>query len=162
MHSHMHCRPLKGWAWKTKWHLMTLSNTNIIWYWWQRSECLCKRSWNNPVRGKQVYLENNLYQWHFFYHKSITDWPGIKPRPTSWEVKEQPPQPWHSHWLVLYSCTCGYEVYTYVLYSSLCVLVADVCCLECAFFTKRHHNVVLAGNMARSSFWLNVWTVVLW
>lgn len=42
MHSHMQCRALKVWAWKTKWHLMTLSNTNTIWYWWQRRECVCK------------------------------------------------------------------------------------------------------------------------
>jgi len=32
---------------------MTLSNTNIIWHWWQRSECV-QTSWNNPVTGKHV------------------------------------------------------------------------------------------------------------
>ena len=35
---------------------------------------------NNAKRKNLKYLENDLSQCHFVYHKSHTDWPGIVPR----------------------------------------------------------------------------------
>ena len=126
-------------------------------------EWMCvEHSWNDAVRGKQKYSENNLYQWHFSNHKYHMDWHAIKNVPARCETNQQPPQPWHSHRVVLYSGKYGYKVCTYIPQGVLCVPVALVRRTECASFTARHHNVVLAALIACSSLWLNVWTVVLW
>jgi len=37
--------------------------------------------WNDTVTGKQKYWERNLWQWHFFHHKTHTDWHGTAPTP---------------------------------------------------------------------------------
>lgn len=37
--------------------------------------------WNAACRGKPKYSERNLAQYHFDYHVSHVDWPGIEPVP---------------------------------------------------------------------------------
>jgi hypothetical protein len=41
------------------------------------------------------YSAKNLYQRHFFHHKSHMDWPAIELGPTSWEGENYPPEPWY-------------------------------------------------------------------
>jgi hypothetical protein len=42
---------------------------------------LMEHRWNEIDRGKPKYLERNLSQCHFVYHKSHIDRPGIEPGP---------------------------------------------------------------------------------
>ena len=131
---------------------MTLSNTYIIWYWWQRSECVCKRA-------EIILLGENRCTWKTSctndnFSTINPSWTGLG---SNLGLQAERSKSSHlSHRVVLYSCTYSYKVYTYTPYGTLCVLVALVCCYEWACSNTRYHNVVLAAPMARSSFRLNV------
>jgi len=38
-----------------------------------------ERWWNGTGKGKSMYPEKNLYQWHVVHYKSHVKWSGIEP-----------------------------------------------------------------------------------